>query len=49
MNADASVLRPHSGDTSYSLLHSRRRPRDIQVHDNLGILKIHSLAQQVRR
>jgi len=49
MYIDSSVARPHSRDAPHSLLHSRECPRDIQVHDYLGILKIHSFAQQICR
>jgi hypothetical protein len=46
---DSRVARPHSRDAPHSLFHSRECPRDIQVHDNFGVLKIYSFAQQVCR
>jgi hypothetical protein len=44
---DVFVLRAHSGDTSDSLFHPRRRPWQVEVNHNLRVLEIHTLAQQV--
>src|SRR2546423_15310795 len=41
--------RSHARHSSHALLQARGSPRDIQVHDNFGVLKIHTFAQQVCR
>jgi hypothetical protein len=43
------MKRSHPRDTAYTLLQPRRGPRNVEVNDDLGVLKIHSFAQQVRR
>src|SRR4030088_745330 len=43
------MSRAHPRRSANALLKARRRPRDIQVHNDFGILQIHALAQEVRR
>ena len=42
------MKRPHSRDAPDALLQASRCPWDIEMDHDVGILKIHSLAQQVR-
>jgi hypothetical protein len=41
--------RSHSGDPPNALFHSGRGPRQVEMYDDVGILKVHTLTQQIGR